>query len=51
LAGASAPSPDQQRLNAMSLDLDAVRQNGRPDAITQEQITRSVDRQTAVSNG
>jgi hypothetical protein len=47
LAAQVAPSPDQQRLNAMSLDLDAVRQNVDRIAITQEQITRSVDRLTA----
>jgi len=43
LAAQAAPSPDQQRLNAMSLDLDAMRQNVDRIAITQEQITRSVD--------
>ncbi len=47
LAAQAAPSPDQQRLNAMSLDLDAMRQNVDRIAITQEQITRSVDRLTA----
>src|SRR6266852_236415 len=46
LAPPAAPaggSPDQQQLNAMSLDLDAVRQNIDRIAISQEQITRSVD--------
>ena len=42
----AAPSPDQ-RLNAMSLDLDVVRQNVDRIATTQEQMTRSVDRLTA----
>lgn len=41
------PSPDQQRLNAMSFDLDAMRQNVDRIATTQEQTTRSVDRLTA----
>jgi hypothetical protein len=50
-AASVARSPDQQQLDAMSLDLDAVRQ--RVDRITtsivtgQEQMTRSVDRVTA----
>jgi septal ring factor EnvC (AmiA/AmiB activator) len=47
LAAEAAPSPDQQRLNAMSLDLDAMRQNVDRIAITQEQITRNVDQLTA----
>jgi septal ring factor EnvC (AmiA/AmiB activator) len=47
LAAQVAPSPDQQRLNAMSLDLDAIRQNVDRIAITQEQITRNVDQLTA----
>jgi hypothetical protein len=46
LAAQAAP-PDQERLNAFSLDLDAVRQNVDRIATTQEQITRSVDRLTA----
>ena len=46
LAAQVAPSPDQQRLNAMSLDLDAIRQNVDRIAITQEQITRNVDQLT-----
>jgi len=44
----ATPSPDQQQLNAMSLDLDAVRQSidriATSIAASQEQITRSVDR-------
>src|SRR6266436_9103887 len=47
LAAQAAPSPDQQRLNAMSLDLDAVRQNIDRITTTQEQITRRVDQLTA----
>ena len=47
LAAQIAPSPDQQRLNAMSLDLDAIRQSVDRIAITQEQITRNVDQLTA----
>jgi septal ring factor EnvC (AmiA/AmiB activator) len=45
LAAQAAPSPDQ-RLSAISLDLDAMRQNVDRIAITQEQITRSVDQLT-----
>jgi hypothetical protein len=48
LAAQAAPSPDQQRINAMSLDLDAMRQSidriANNMATSQEQITRSVDR-------
>jgi hypothetical protein len=48
LAAQAAPSPDQQRINAMSLDLDAVRQSidriANNMATSQEQTTRSVDR-------
>jgi len=44
----AAPSPDQQRINAMSLDLDAMRQSidriANNMATSQEQMTRSVDR-------
>src|SRR6266852_5884975 len=40
----AAPSPDQQRLTAISLDLDAVRQSVDRIAASQEQTTRSVDR-------
>jgi hypothetical protein len=43
LAAQVAPSPDQQRLNTISLDLDAIRQSVDRIAITQEQITRNVD--------
>ena len=47
-AAPAAPPPDQQQLNAMSLDLDAVRQSidriATSIAASQEQITRSVDR-------
>jgi len=39
-----APSPDQQQLNAMSLDLDTVRQSVDKIAASEEQMTRSVDR-------
>jgi hypothetical protein len=46
LAAQAAPSPDQ-RLSAMSLDLDAVRQNVDRIAVTQEQITRNVDQLAA----
>ncbi len=46
-AAQAAASPDQQRLNAMSLDLDAIRQSVDRIAITQEQITRNVDQLTA----
>ncbi len=48
IALAAAPSPDQQRSNVTSLDLDAVRQRidqiDNNMAANQEQITRSVDR-------
>src|SRR5882762_7179360 len=48
LAAPAAPSPDQRQLNAMSLDLDAVRQSveriAASIAANQEQITHSVDR-------
>jgi hypothetical protein len=47
LVAQAAPSPDQQRLTAISLDLDAMRQNVDRIAITQEQITRNVDQLTA----
>ena len=47
-AAPAAPPADQQQLNAMSLDLDAVRQSvdriATSIAASQEQITRSVDR-------
>jgi hypothetical protein len=41
---APAPSPDQQQLTAMPLDLDAVRQSVDRVAAGQEQMTRSVER-------
>src|SRR5258708_12043228 len=44
LAVPATPSPDQQQPNAMSLDLDAVRQSVDRIAAGQDQITRSVDR-------
>jgi hypothetical protein len=44
VAAPAAPSPDQQQLNAMSLDLNAVRQSVDRIAASQEQITRSVYR-------
>ena len=40
----ATPSPDQEQLNAMSLDLDAARQSVDRIATSQEQMTRSVDR-------
>src|SRR5262249_20707582 len=40
LAAQAAPSFDQQRLNAISVDLDAMRQTVDRIAVTQEQITR-----------
>jgi len=39
----ASPSPDQQQLNTMSVDLDAVRQNVDRIASSQEQITRRID--------
>src|SRR5258708_4478928 len=47
LGGASCPFSRSQRLNAISLDLDAIRQSVDRIAITQEQITRNVDQLTA----
>src|SRR5260370_10776961 len=44
LAVPATPSLDQQQLNAMSLDLDAVRQSIDRIATSQDQITRGVDR-------
>ena len=48
LAAPAGPPPDQQQFNAMSLDLDAVRQSvdriAASIAASQEQMTRSVDR-------
>jgi hypothetical protein len=46
LAAQAAPSPDQ-RLNAISVDLDAMRQIVDRIAVTQEQTTRNVDKLTA----
>ena len=46
LAAQAAPSPDQ-RVNAISLDLDAMRQNVDRIAINQEQMTHNVDKLTA----
>jgi hypothetical protein len=43
----AAASPDQQRLNSISLDVDAVRQSVDRIAIAQEKITRKVDQLTA----
>jgi hypothetical protein len=43
----AVPSPDQQRLNAMSVDLDAMRQIVDRIAVTQEQTTRNIDKLTA----
>jgi len=40
-------SPDQQRLKAITLDLDAVRQSVDRTATTQEQITRTIDQLAA----
>jgi hypothetical protein len=44
LAVPAARSPDQQQLNAISLDLEAVPQSVERIAASQEQITRSIDR-------
>ena len=48
LAAPAVPPPDQQQLDAMSLDLDAVRQSldriATSIASSQEQMTRNVDR-------
>src|SRR5467141_1493836 len=50
-AAPAAPPPDQQQLNAMSLDLDAVRQSidriAASITTSQEQIMHSVERLTA----
>jgi hypothetical protein len=43
LAVPAASSPDQQQLNAISLDLEAVRQSVERIAASQEQITRTVE--------
>jgi septal ring factor EnvC (AmiA/AmiB activator) len=50
-AAPAAPSPDQEQLNAMSLDLDAARQSidriATSIATSQEQMTRSIDQLAA----
>jgi len=52
LAVPAVPSPDQQQLNAMSMDLEAVRQSIERIAASQEQITRNVDRiATSIATG
>jgi hypothetical protein len=43
-AASAAPSPDQQQLTAMPLDLDAVRQSVDQIVAGQEQMTRGVER-------
>jgi hypothetical protein len=43
-AATAAPSPDQEQLTAMPLELDAVRQSIDRIAAGQEQMTRSVER-------
>jgi methyl-accepting chemotaxis protein len=47
LSSQAAPSPNQEPLNAMSLDLEATRQSVDRIAITQEQIMRNIDELTA----
>jgi carbamoylphosphate synthase small subunit len=47
LVAQAAPSLDQQRLNAISLDLDTMRQTVDRIAVTQEQITRKIEKLTA----
>ncbi len=47
LAAQGPASPGEQRLNAISVDLDAMRQTVDRIAVTQEQITRNVDQLTA----
>jgi hypothetical protein len=44
---AAAPFPDQQQLNAMALDLDAVRQSVEQIATSQEQMARTVEQLSA----
>jgi hypothetical protein len=46
-AAPTAPSFDQQQLNAMSLDLGAVRQSIEKITVGQEQMARTVDQLTA----
>ena len=43
----AAPSLDQHRLNAISLDLDIMQQTVDRIAVTQEQTTRNVEKLTA----
>ncbi len=47
LAAPAAPSPDQQQVGAMSLDLDAVRQSLDQIGASQERIARTVDQLAA----
>jgi len=47
LPAQAAPSVDQQRFNAISIDLDVMRQTVERIAVTQEQITRNVEKLTA----
>ncbi len=47
LAAQGAAFLDQQRLNAISIDLDAIRQTVDRIAVTQEQITHNVEKLTA----
>src|SRR6266436_4352031 len=46
-AASAAPSPDQQQLTAMPLDLDAVRQSVDQIAASQDQMARTVGQLTA----
>jgi hypothetical protein len=47
----AGPPPNQQQLNAISLDLEAVRQSVERIAASQEQITRNVERIAASIGG
>jgi hypothetical protein len=47
VAAQAASSPDQQRFNAMAVDLDAMRQIVDRIAVAQEQATRNIDKLTA----
>jgi hypothetical protein len=47
----AAPSPDQQQLNAMSLDLGAVRQSVDQLAAGQEQMTRDITQLQTIAQG
>jgi hypothetical protein len=47
LATQAVPPPDLPRFNAISLDLDAVRQNIDRIGVTQEQTTRNIEQLTA----